>query len=166
MNARTHIALALLLAILPTSAAARSHPGTRGDFDNGTAEGGPDEARIYVGMWTAHLRDLRRGFDNNWLVGVVWRGYYAGTFVNSYRRRAFTAGIQGAIVRGENGAIVPGVGYRLGLVTGYDGRFSAIATKTPVLPVAQLLGDVQVGPTGVELGWAGLVASLGPKFRF
>ncbi len=117
-------------------------------------------------MWTSHFRHLREGLANNWLVGVGWKGYYAGTFVNSYGNRAFTAGIQRTVARGGSGSVIPILGYRLGLISGYDSRFLALAGKTPVLPMAQLTGVLEVGPTGVGLAWSGLVASLVPSFRF
>lgn len=122
--------------------------------------------RLYVGMWSTHLRDLSRGLRNNWLVGLGWRGLYGGTFVNSFGNRSFTAGIQQTVARGEDATVIPSVGYRLGVVSGYDERFMSIASWAPVLPMAQVLGGLESGRTGLELGWAGLVATLGPHFRF
>ncbi|MBI4421016.1 MAG: hypothetical protein HY560_09340 [Gemmatimonadetes bacterium] len=122
--------------------------------------------RIYVGMWSTHIRDIGRGLSNNWLVGLGWRGFYGGSFVNSFGNRSFTAGIQRSVARGADGAVVPSIGYRLGVLSGYDERFMSIASKTPVLPLAQVVGGLESGRTGVELGYAGLVATLGPSFRF
>lgn len=122
--------------------------------------------RLYVGMWSTHLRDFSRGLRNNWLVGLGWRGLYGGTFVNSFGNRSFTAGIQQTVARGEDATVIPSLGYRLGVVSGYDERFMSIASWTPVLPMAQVLGGLESGRTGLELGWAGLVATLGPHFRF
>lgn len=157
---RACLMLAAMLFTVTVHSAAQSRDGAS---PQAPASG---ELRIYLGMWTSHLKDLGRGLDNNWLVGFGWRGYYAGTFVNSYGRRAFAGGIQRTVARGEDGAVVPSLGYRLGFVTGYDERFMGIASRTPVLPLAQLVGDVEMGPTGIELAWAGLIASLGPNFRF
>lgn len=128
--------------------------------------GSSSRLRIYVGMWSTHIRDLGRGISNNWLVGLGWRGLYGGTFVNSYGNRSFTAGIQRTVARGEHNAVVPSLGYRLGVVSGYDERFMSIASWAPVLPMAQLLGSLEAGRTGLDLGWAGLVATMGPHFRF
>jgi len=154
---------AVLLAALPALAGAQSHPG--GDDGEAAATSQASEARIYLGMWTAHLTKLGKGIRNNWLVAVSWRGFYGGTFVNSFGDRAFTAGIQRTLARGSEGAFVPTIGYRLGFVTGYDRRFLSLADKVPALPVAQLVGGVDHGRAGVELSWAGVVGSLGPRFR-
>jgi len=116
-------------------------------------------------MWTTHLCDVGRGLENNWLVGVGWRGLYGSTFVNSYGSRAFALGVERSMSRATDGVIERGIGYRLGLVTGYDRRFHPFADKVPALPIAQLVGDVASGPTSVELAWTGLVASLGPRVR-
>lgn len=121
--------------------------------------------RIHVGLWTSHLRDLGRGLESNWLLGVGWRGVYGGTFVNSFGQRAFAAGVEKPWVRRDEGRVGRGVGYRLGVVTGYDDRFLGLAGKLPILPMAQVVGDVAVGPSGVELAWSGLVASVGPYMR-
>lgn len=149
----------LLLSAVPARRATGQDPAP--------AAGTPSGAlRVYVGMWSTHFRDLNRGLRNNWLVGFGWRGMYGGTFTNSFGNRSFTAGIQRTVARGHDATVVPSVGFRVGLVSGYDKRFISIASRTPVLPMAQIVGDLETGPTGVELGWAVLVATLGPYFRF
>lgn len=148
------------LILVPASPAAAM---VSGDPDSTVYTG----ATIYLGMWTSHFRYLREGLANNWLVGVGWRGYYAGTFINSYGKRAFAAGIERIVTRGGPGeSVIPMLGYRLGLVSGYDSRFMSIAGKTPVLPMAQLTGALEMGPTGIGVAWSGLVASLVPSFHF
>lgn len=134
--------------------------------ESGTSTRSVPELRLYAGMWSTHIRDFRRGLRNNWLVGLGWRGFYAGTFINSFGNRSFTAGIYRDSARTEEGGAVPFVGYRLGVVSGYDERFMRLASKTPVLPLVQVLGGIQAGPTGLEVGYAGLVATLGPSLRF
>jgi hypothetical protein len=153
----------LLLVGVLTLMPARSHAVVVGGGDpDSTSYGG---ASIYLGMWTSHFRHLREGLANNWLVGFGWKGYYAGTFINSYGKRAFTAGVERIVTRGSGGSVIPMLGYRLGLISGYDSRFLAIAGKTPVLPMAQITGALEMGPTGIGLDWSGLVASLVPSFR-
>jgi hypothetical protein len=116
-------------------------------------------------MWTAHLGDLGQGFQRSWLLAITWRGLYGGSFVNSFGDRAFTAGIERPLLRSADHTVTSGVGYRLGLVTGYDERLLGLASKLPVLPLLQLMGDLAVGRTGVELAWTAKVASLGPHLR-
>jgi hypothetical protein len=152
-------ALAAVLAVtaLPPAAAQATDAGSERaiNLDRGF--------RIYVGMWSTHLRDIGRGLRQNWLVAAGWRGWYGGTFINSFGDRSFVAGIERTVARGSGGPVIPGVGYRLGIVTGYDERFIGIAGRVPALPMAQVTGEVAVGPTAVEVGWAGLVASLVPS---
>lgn len=151
--------LAGTLILMPARSPAAVVPG--GDPDSTFSSG----AFVYLGMWTSHFRHFREGLASNWLVGVGWRGYYAGTFINSYGNRAFAAGIERTVVRGVSGSLIPMFGYRLGLVSGYDRRFLSLAAKTPVLPMAQLTGALEMGPTGVGVAWSGLVASLIPSFH-
>lgn len=121
--------------------------------------------RLHVGMWTSHLTNFSKGLDANWLVAMGWRGLYGGTFVNSFGRRAFAAGIERPLVRDDGTGINAGLGYRFGLVTGYDERLIGFAGKTPIIPALQVMGDVAVGRTGLELAWAGKVATMSPFMR-
>ncbi len=121
--------------------------------------------RLHVGMWTSHFSNLSKGLDANWLVAMGWRGIYGGTFVNSFGSRAFAVGIERPLVRDDGGGVSTGLGYRFGVVTGYDERLIGLAGKTPVLPALQVMGDVAVGRTGLELAWAGKVATMSPFMR-
>lgn len=125
----------------------------------------PHGIRLHVGMWTTHLNRPRRGLDANWLVALGWRGMYGGTFINSFGDRAFAAGIERPVVRRDEGSLARGLGYRLGVVTGYDERLISLAGKTPLLPAFQVIGDLGVGRTGVEFAWAGKVATMSPFMR-
>ena len=156
-------ALLLCLALDVSAAAAQSH---LYNDENPVFGNDRSEVRLYVGMWTSHLRDIKGGLDNNWLVGASWRGLFGGTFVNSFGRRSYTAGIQRNVAGADDGGDSPSVGYRLGLVTGYDERFLSLASKSPIIPLAQVVGDVGVGSTRFEVAWAGLIASLTPSVRF
>lgn len=163
---RTCARLAALLSGVLVLSAAPSRSVAADDPDPPARTPSSSGLRIYVGMWSTHIRDLSRGLRNNWLVGLGWRGFYGGTFINSFSNRSFTLGVQRTVARGKEAAVVPSLGYRFGVVSGYDERFMSIASKMPVLPLGQLLGGLEAGRTGVELGWAGLVATLGPSFRF
>lgn len=121
--------------------------------------------RLHVGMWTSHLDDLRRGLDANWLVAVGWKGLYGGTFINSFGKRGYALAVERDVVRVHESRVPRGVGYRLGLVTGYDERLVGLARWTPVLPALQVMGDLAVGSTGMEVAWTGKVASMSPFMR-
>jgi hypothetical protein len=124
----------------------------------------PDR-RLYVGMWTIHFRDLDRGVENNWLVGLSWGRIYGATFINSFGKRAYSAGMQGDLARWDSRMVSIGLGYRAGLVTGYDKRFIRLADKTPVLPLLQPLLNVDAKRLGLELSYSGVVASAGLNLR-
>lgn len=123
-------------------------------------------ARLYVGMWTVHFKDPARKIDNNWLVGVTWRGFFAGTFLNSFGRRAYTAGLQRPIVEDRSGGLRSVLGVRVGAISGYDGRFMKIANKTPVLPIASVFGLVEYQRTGIEVSYTFVILSAAMTFRF
>jgi hypothetical protein len=131
------------------------------------AQAGPTSpTRIYAGMWTNHVLRPAEGLDANSLLAVSHRGYFAGTFVNSYGGRSVSAGIQRVFTRPRSGAVRTSLGYRVGLITGYDDRLFRGAGKWPALPFAQLLGNVDCRNVGLEVGYAGLVTSVAANWRF
>ena len=129
----------------------------------------PDAARagrVYFGMWTAHLKEHVRSLHNNWVAGAAFKGYFGATFLNSYGRRAYTGGIQRTLVTTDGTKLNVSLGYRLGFVTGYDGRLMAIARKTPVLPLVQPFVVADVGHVGFEISYTFVVVSVATSYRF
>jgi hypothetical protein len=116
-------------------------------------------------MWSTHLRDLNGGLDGNALLGFAYRGFYGATFVNSFGDRAVAAGIQRGVTAPGTGTLTTALGYRAGLITGYDERFFGIGDKAPALPFAQLVGSLDYRNLGVELAYAGIVASVAVNWR-
>jgi hypothetical protein len=154
------LGVALLALLFAAGAPARVTAQSAGE-----ARDPSDGIRIHVGMWIMHLANPGRGFKGSWFVAVGGRGLYGATFVNSFGRRSFAAGIERSLAEARDRTVSTGLGYRLGLVTGYDERLLSLASKTPLLPVLQMMGDVAVGPTGMEFAWAAKVASIGPYMR-
>jgi hypothetical protein len=132
----------------------------------------PDEAstprttRLYVGMWTTHLKDDAIVLDNNWVVGLSARGYFGATFLNSFGRRAFAGGLQRTIVASDPAPIGASLGVRLGLITGYDGRLMRIARDTPVLPLIQPFATLDVQRIGFEVSFTFVVVSVAVSYGF
>ena len=122
--------------------------------------------RLYVGMWTMHLKHDVIALENNWLVGLTCRGFFGATFENSFGRRAFTGGIQRPIVSVDRARFGASLGYRLGVVVGYDGRFMRLARKTPVLPLAQAFAGVDIQRIGLEVSYTFVVVSVAMSYRF
>jgi hypothetical protein len=122
--------------------------------------------RVYFGMWTTHLKHDVITLDNNWVVGLTWRGLFGATYLNSFGRRAFTGGIQRTILSAEPRPIGASLGFRLGFVTGYDGRFMRIARETPVLPLAQPFVSIDVQRVSFEISYTFVVVSVATSYRF
>ena len=132
----------------------------------------PDEVstrrttRLYVGMWTTHLKDDAIVLDNNWVVGLSARGYFGATFLNSFGRRAFAGGLQRTIVASDPAPIGASLGVRLGFITGYDGRLLRIARDTPVLPLIQPFATIDVQRIGFEVSFTFVVVSVAVSYGF
>jgi hypothetical protein len=138
------------------------------DSESQTRDTNPSRhpTRIYIGMWTMHLKHDVLTLDNNWVVGLTWRGYFGATFLNSFGRRAYTGGIQRTLFRTPPHLLGASLGYRLGFVTGYDGRFMDLARKTPILPLIQPFATVDVHHVGVEVSYTFVVVSVAVSYRF
>lgn len=150
---RAAVAWGLMMAV-GSAGAAGATPAPTSDVADA------EDPRLYLGMWTAHVRHISGGLDSNRLIGVSARGFYGATFVNSYGNRSLSAGIQRSLAESTRGSLAPSVGFRLGLVTGYDERLTGLAARTPVLPLVQVVGRVEHGRLGAELGYSGLALSL------
>ena len=122
--------------------------------------------RLYLGMWTTHLKNDVIVLDNNWAVGLSWRGFFGATFLNSYGRRAYTGGIQRTFVSTDPRPIGASLGFRLGFVTGYDGRLMRLARQTPVLPLVQPFASIDVQHVSLEVSYTFVVVSLAMSYRF
>jgi hypothetical protein len=116
--------------------------------------------RIYFGMWSTHILDINRGLGANSLIAVAWRGWFGGTFINSFGDRAVAIGLQRSFTPARTGAITTALGYRAGIVSGYDRRFFGIGQMSPLLPFAQLTGSLDCRNLGLELAYTGIVASV------
>ncbi len=102
----------------------------------------------------------RQGF------GLHWRGWYVASFVNSYTERAYAAGLERDWYSVRDGATALGVGYRLGVVTGYDERLFSVARHSPVLPFAGILAWVDAGPVAVDAFYVYRAITLEVSARF
>ena len=125
-----------------------------------------EPTRLYFGMWTTHLKHDVVALHNNWVVGLTYRGFFGATFLNSYGRRAFTGGIQRTILATEPRPIGASLGLRIGLVSGYDGRFMQIARDTPVLPFVQPYVTLDVYRIGFEIQYTFVIVSVAASVRF
>jgi hypothetical protein len=145
----------LALGLLPRAAAAQTATATR-----------REPVRIHLGMWTLHLREQPKRLDPNYLVGASYRHVFAATFINSFGNRAFGGGLETELVRGRKGVFSAALGGRVGLIYGYDERFIKLAHKTPILPMVQAFGLVELGRLGAEVSFTYVVVSVTGSIRF
>lgn len=124
------------------------------------------DTRLYVGMWTTHLKDDVVVLDNNWVVGLSARGFFGATFLNSFGRRAFAGGLQRTLISSDARPIGASLGYRLGFITGYDGRLLRIARDTPVMPLIQPFVTIDVERIGFEVSYTFVVVSVAVSYGF
>jgi hypothetical protein len=110
-------------------------------------------------MWTKHFHP---GITNNEMVAVNIRGYFAGTFLNSWHDRSYAVGVERSVHQGqlgENGAY--SLGYRLGAINGYDRRLIKGAGATPVIPFLQVVANGSWKRVGVQASYCWLVVTGG-----
>ena len=120
---------------------------------------------MFLGMFTLHFnpQSLKKDRWSNDLIGGVYKGFFAGTLINSFNDRAYVFGVQRDVYTKQysnNWQI--NSGYRLGLITGYDSRMTKIADKTKVLPFPEIYSDFMYKKVGVELSWS--VSVITAKF--
>ena len=125
-----------------------------------------DRDRLLWAMWTLHIHHLDEGWSNDGAVALVYRGMYAATFETTHGPRAYSVGFERDWLSGRWGPLGAMVGFRTGLVYGYDGRLGWMAEKFPILPVAQPLLVAEIGPLTTDLTYTWVVLSLSGGVRF
>ena len=119
---------------------------------------------IYLGMWSYHFIDNEDDYETTHnLLAFTYRGYFAGTFINSLSDRSWGAGVQRDMYRTELGMLSMEIGYRLGLLYGYD---SMQIANTGLFPLLQVYSDFHYNHLGVQFAWAGSTVTAGFLIRF
>ncbi len=126
--------------------------------------GHPADDTIYLGMWSYHFIDNDDDYQTTHnLLAITYRGYFGGTFINSLDDRTWGAGVQRDVYRTEMGIFSMEIGYRLGLLYGYD---SMQIANTGLFPLLQVYSDLHYEHVGVQFAWAGSTVTAGFFFRF
>jgi hypothetical protein len=128
--------------------------------------GAPEPNRLYLGIWALHLKRMEDGLSAHHLLGVTWRGFYLATFMNTHERRTWSAGIGRYLVALEGSEGSFQMGYRAGLLAGYDHQLMAIAEKWPAIPAAQITAAARFRGVGMQAGWSWVVATFGGFIEF
>lgn len=128
-------------------------------------KGSTPENALLLGMLTFHFNpnSLKHDRWSNNLIGGVYKGLFAGTFLNSFNNRAYVFGIQRDVYKTSfSNNIRMNSGYRIGLISGYDSRMGSIAKASPLLPFPEVYTDFKYKHVGIELSWS--VAVVTAKF--
>ena len=125
-----------------------------------------DRDRLVGAMWTLHLHHLDEGWSNDGTVALIYRGLYAGTFETTHGPRAYSVGVERSWFSGDWRWAGAMLGFRTGLVYGYDGRLGWLADKYPVLPFAQPVIYTELGPVAADFTYTWVVVSLSAAVRF
>ena len=112
-------------------------------------------------MWTFHpFGDDPYSRDSNNGLGLQYRGVFGFTCVNSFERRTYVLGMERVWFEAHHGKLGVMLGYRAGLIHGFDTKLFRIAGETPVLPFAGTVALLRLGPVGGEVSWVYRAVSL------
>lgn len=126
-----------------------------------------DQHRLYLGLWSAHTfeSDFPDFFSNRGL-GVQYRSLFAVSFVNSYGERSLAAGAERAWAQWDAGPLDATLGFRAGLIYGYDEKLLDVAGVIPILPLLQPMAMLRLGPFVADVGWVPRVMSVSGSLVF
>ncbi len=135
-----------------------------------TLAGKPVDKQLYAGMWTYHTSAASRDKDNatNDTLSYTRKGYFAGVFKNSYYNWSFAAGWQRDVYDKPFASDTQQfkVGYRAGLMTGYDDRLCSYCGDAPILPFIIPYIDWQYHNFGLESQYAVILVTIGFYYHF
>ncbi len=124
------------------------------------------EDRLIWSMWTIHVYRVGDGWQNDRTVALIYDGFYGATFRTTHGPRAYSLGVERSWTSGSAGPFSGMVGYRAGLVYGYDHRLGWLAEKYPILPFVQPVVYGRLGPLTVDFTYTWVVMSLTAGLRF
>lgn len=121
-------------------------------------------------MWSYHLIPQSEKSDNetnNLLLGV-YRGFFLGTYSDSFGHRNYGAGVQRYWLQTPlKHDFEYYLGYRLGLVYGYGRNIIDMGDLTPpVFPFAQVITSITWKHFGWEVSYTGIVISTDFYIKF
>lgn len=126
--------------------------------------GQPAQNSIYAGMWSYHFIEDDDSYQTTHnLLGLTYKGIFAGTFENSKSENVWAIGCQRDMYNMTMDAISIDMGYRVGLMYGYD---NLQLFNTGIFPLIQLYSDLTYKRLGIQLAWAGSAVTAGFIFCF
>lgn len=132
-----------------------------------TVKGTPEDNQLNVGMWTYHYNEHSRKTDNatNNTLAINYQGYYFAYFKNSFYNNSLSAGLQRNIYHSSTNAEVK-IGYRTGIITGYDERLCHFCGSTPAIPFIIPYIDLEYKHLGIESQFAYILSTIGFYYRY
>ena len=135
-----------------------------------TIKGKPVKNQVQLGMLTHHITTAEANFEHNWLhdyIAVFYKGFFAGTMLNSRYRRSYVLGVSRDFYEYDLGNQNRfALSYNLGGITGYDEKTLDIAKYTPVLPIFSINASHHYKRMGLVAGWSVFVVYLSTSFTF
>ena len=126
--------------------------------------GQPGEDTIMLGMWSYHFVDDDDSYQTtNDLLAFSYKGYYAGTFKNSHNDQTWSLGFERDVYRTELNFLSVSIGYRAGIMYGYE---TMQIFDTKLFPLFQVYTNLVYKHAGVQLTWAGSVLTAGFVITF
>ena len=122
--------------------------------------------RFLLGLFTIHVYSPQNGWSNDEVGGVIYKGFYAATFETTHGPRGYSVGFERLWKRGIRRPFEWGLGFRTGLVYGYDHRLGWLADRIPVLPMAQPIAFARLGPLTADLTYTWIVMSVTAGLSF
>lgn len=122
--------------------------------------------RVLWGMWSYHLRDLASGAPSNGMMGLVYEGFIAATFITTHGPRGWALGVERNWISLAEGPAEVMLGYRAGLLYGYDRRLFRLAEITPIIPFFQPVLFLRGGPLTLDATYTYVVVSFTAGLRF
>ncbi len=122
--------------------------------------------RVILYMTSVHIDSDREGWSNDQAFALVYRSVYGGTFRTTHGPRGWALGLERSWASVESGPVGATMGFRTGLVYGYDEELGWLAGDVPVLPFFQPTVLAHAGPVGVDVGYAWVVMSVTVAVRF
>ncbi len=91
--------------------------------------------------------------------------FFVATFRNSYHGRSWVVAVERHWGSRSLWKLDLGLGYRAGIVTGYDERLIWLAEHTPVLPIGGVVASINAGAVGGSVFWAYRAIALEANVR-
>jgi hypothetical protein len=127
----------------------------------------PERRRFIPAFWVMHPFDAQFP-EIEWTRGggIQASTWFAAGFRNSYDRFSMIAGVERAWFDRSTRSLRYGLGYRAGILTGYDERFMRLASRLPALPFGGLLAWLDFGRVGIDTFYVYKALTVEGSFGF